>query len=141
MPERVKSCGVLVYRDRPDCEFLLMRHRDRWDLPKGHVDDQESELECALRELEEETGIQRSDIRIDPAFRFTHEYLVVGRKSGQPSLKTLVVFLGKLLLDDVEIRPTEHPSYAWWRWSPPHQIQTQTIDPLLDAVDRFWQST
>ncbi|MEM1067404.1 MAG: DNA mismatch repair protein MutT, partial [Planctomycetota bacterium] len=29
---------------------------------------------------------------------------------------------------------TEHASASWFEWSPPHQIQSQTIDPLLAAV-------
>ncbi len=52
----VKSCGIIVFKRDP-LEFLLMRHPTRWDLPKGHVDPGETDLECALRELEEETGI------------------------------------------------------------------------------------
>ena len=55
----VKSCGFLVIRGRPIREFLLMRHDDRWDIPKGHVDEGESEMQCALRELEEEDIIKR----------------------------------------------------------------------------------
>ena len=27
------ACGFLIYRGRPICEFLLMKHADRWDLP------------------------------------------------------------------------------------------------------------
>ncbi len=54
---RPKSCGFLIYRNNPARSFLLMRHTDRWDLPKGHVDPNETNLECALRELKEETGI------------------------------------------------------------------------------------
>lgn len=36
-----------------------------WDLPKGHVDEGETELQCTLRELYEETGISADDIEID----------------------------------------------------------------------------
>ena len=58
--QQLKSCGVLVFRDEPSLSFLLMEHTQRLDLPKGHVDPGESEIECALRELEEETGIDLS---------------------------------------------------------------------------------
>ena len=57
----VKSCGFLLVRGEPIREFLLMRHADRWDLPKGHVDAGETEMECALRELAEETGVAAAD--------------------------------------------------------------------------------
>lgn len=134
MGEPLKSCGVLVVKGTPIREFLLMRHADRWDLPKGHVDPGESEIECALRELEEETGIPSDAIELDPDFRFTHDYRVIDR-TGAPRDKTLVVFLGTLIRD-VEILLSEHPGYEWFLW-PPASIQTQTIDPLLEAVRQF----
>ena len=64
---KVKSCGVLVL-SADERSFLLMRHRNRWDLPKGHIEPDESELDCALRELREETGISADQIElIEPA--------------------------------------------------------------------------
>jgi 8-oxo-dGTP pyrophosphatase MutT (NUDIX family) len=51
------SCGFLILRGQPVDSFLLMKHPRRWDLPKGHLDEGETELQCALRELQEETGI------------------------------------------------------------------------------------
>ncbi len=72
----IKSCGFLVVRHLPRPAFLLMRHSDRWDLPKGHVDRGETELETALRELQEETGIATADIEVDPGFRFCDRYPV-----------------------------------------------------------------
>ena len=134
----LKSCGVLVTRGKSLSEFLLMKHPSRWDLPKGHVDPGETELECALRELEEETGICAGDIELDPEFRFTHQYTVISQKrtGGEPWLKTLMIFLGRLR-GNVEIVTTEHESYAWFDWRPPHRIQEQTIDPLLASVEQY----
>lgn len=117
-----------------------MRHSSRWDLPKGHMDDGESELDCALRELAEETGIQAADIEIVPGFRFTMEYDVDSKRHGERCRKTVVIFLGRLLRA-VEISPTEHLGCQWFRWQPPHHIQAQTIDPLLAAVERFRQES
>jgi bis(5'-nucleosidyl)-tetraphosphatase len=133
----LKACGVLVTRGEPIREFLLMRHPTRWDLPKGHVDPGESETECALRELWEETGIAADAIALDPDFRFTHSYHVrSGRTGGELWPKTLVIYLG-CLLRDVPIKTTEHEGYEWFAWQPPHRIQEQTIDPLLAEVERF----
>lgn len=132
----LKSCGVLVTRGRPVSEFLLMRHPNRWDLPKGHVDPGETEHDCAFRELWEETGISADAIELDPLFRFTLEYPVRGdRTGGETWQKTLVIFLGTLTRE-ATIQCSEHPSYQWFPWRPPHQIQAQTIDPLLAAVER-----
>ena len=113
-----------------------MRHADRWDLPKGHVDAGETNLQCALRELVEETGILQTDLIIDPSFRFLNRY-VVQYKTGPPKQKLLLIFLAELTRD-VDIQLTEHIGYEWFPWSPPHQIQSQTIDPLLAQVAAHW---
>jgi bis(5'-nucleosidyl)-tetraphosphatase len=135
----VKSCGFLILRGNPPREFLLMRHADRWDLPKGHVDDGETEMQCALRELHEETGITRNDIERIDGFHFTTQYQVRAKKSDRLYDKTLVVFLARLNRD-VKIDPTEHCGYQWFPWNPPHQIQARTIDPLLAAVEEFFHA-
>ena len=133
----LKSCGVLVFRNAPAEQFLLMRHADRWDLPKGHVDPGETEVECALRELREETGIAAGDVEFDPGFRFTAQYTVRPKRfAGREMLKTLVVFLARFKRD-VEISPSEHAGFAWFAWQPPHAIQQNTIDPLLAAVEQY----
>jgi len=53
----VRAAGGLVVRDG---EVLLV-HRpqyDDWSFPKGKCDDGESDEACALREVEEETGLR-----------------------------------------------------------------------------------
>lgn len=136
MMPAVKSCGFLIVRGRPAREFLLMRHADRWDLPKGHVDPGETEMQCALRELREETGITESDIEIAEGFRFESHY-PVRNKSGKRLDKTLVLFLAHLRRE-VPLALTEHLGSQWFAWNPPHRIQAWTIDPLLADVEKFW---
>jgi 8-oxo-dGTP pyrophosphatase MutT (NUDIX family) len=133
--DAVKSCGFLVVRGQPIEQFLLMRHADRWDLPKGHVDPGETEMQCALRELVEETGIASADIDVDPEFRFESQYQVRGKRDGRLYDKSLIIFLARLVRD-VPIACTEHQGYQWFAWRPPHRIQEWTIDPLLAAVAR-----
>lgn len=53
------AAGGLVWRRRGDGIEVLVVHRPKygdWSFPKGRLDDGESLLECALREVEEETG-------------------------------------------------------------------------------------
>lgn len=133
----LRSCGVLITRGDPIREFLLMRHPTRWDLPKGHVDPGETDLQCALRELWEETGIPADAVEIDPAFRFSLRYNVRSKRtSGDVWPKTLMIYLGKLTRD-VPIVTSEHESYRWFTWKPGLRIQAQTIDPLLEAVEEY----
>ena len=112
-------------------KFLLMRHRDRWDLPKGHAEPGESLLATALRETEEETGISEAKIKVDDDFRFVLEYPVSYRKHGE-CLKRVTYFLGYLPATRA-ITLTEHEGYLWWMWPQVESVQAQTIDPLLKA--------
>jgi len=53
----VRAAGGLVVRDGQ----VLLVHRpkyDDWSFPKGKCDDGESDEVCALREVEEETGLR-----------------------------------------------------------------------------------
>lgn len=57
----VRAAGGVVWRTGPggDLEVLAV-HRPRyddWSLPKGKAEDGEGDAECALREVEEETGL------------------------------------------------------------------------------------
>ena len=60
----VRAAGILLISKQPSLQFLLMRHHNRWDLPKGHGEADESFLETALRETEEEIGIGRTQIEL-----------------------------------------------------------------------------
>lgn len=136
-----RSCGFLVFRRQPEHSFLLMKHVDRWDIPKGHVDPGETDMQTALRELVEETGIANSDIEVDSDFLFQHQYEVNLKRYGdKPVMKTLIVYLAELI-HDVDIVVTEHEGYEWRPWSPPHKIQKKTIDGLLAQVAQHWEST
>ena len=57
----VRAAGGVITRPGPDGEpELLLVHRakyDDWTLPKGKAEPGESDEECALREVEEETGL------------------------------------------------------------------------------------
>jgi bis(5'-nucleosidyl)-tetraphosphatase len=135
---QLKSCGVILFRREPQLSFLLMKHPDRWDLPKGHVDEGESELACALREMEEETAIPREVVRLETHFRFEEVYYpTYKRYPGEKIEKKLVIFLGWLEIDR-PIALTEHAGYEWLPWNPPHHIQKNTIDPLLAEVARYF---
>ena len=52
--------GVVWRRPSPDLFEILLVHRpayDDWSLPKGKAEVGESDEDCALREVEEETGL------------------------------------------------------------------------------------
>jgi ADP-ribose pyrophosphatase YjhB (NUDIX family) len=53
----VKAGGGIVENEKG--EILLMFRRGKWDLPKGKLDKGEKIDACALREVKEETGLQK----------------------------------------------------------------------------------
>jgi len=120
-----------------------MEHKDRWDLPKGHVDPGETDMEAALRELEEETGFEEGELLIDPDFCYEQRYMVSGRRYGNGNKdieKTLRIFLATIEKPREPV-VTEHIGYQWFKWKPPHSIQEWTIDPLLAQVHDHVQQT
>ena len=73
----VEAAGGVVLNE---CDELLMiRLRDKWDLPKGHVEAGESSLEAALREVEEECGIVGEMVGNEPLAETWHAYDTYGR--------------------------------------------------------------
>ena len=69
-----KSCGAIVFRKfHGNIELLLIKHANggHWSFPKGHVEEGETEVETALREVHEETGLT---IQLEEGFRQSVEY-------------------------------------------------------------------
>jgi 8-oxo-dGTP diphosphatase len=57
----VRAAGGVVWREGPRGAEILVLHRpkyDDWSLPKGKAEPGETEEACALREVEEETGLR-----------------------------------------------------------------------------------
>jgi len=76
--EEFKACfhyieaggGVVI---RPDGRFLVMKRDGIWDLPKGKLDPDESSEDAALREVQEETGLEELEI-VQPILSTFHTY-------------------------------------------------------------------
>lgn len=80
-----KSCGAIVVEDG---KVLLVKHNaGHWDFPKGHVEEGETEIETAIREVKEETNI---DIKIEKENRYISEY-----SPKENVMKTVIYFLGE----------------------------------------------
>lgn len=53
----VQAAGGLIKNESD--QVLMIFRRGKWDLPKGKLDPGESLEECAIREVQEETGLQK----------------------------------------------------------------------------------
>lgn len=54
--KKIMAAGGLVENEKG--ELLMIFRREKWDLPKGKLDNNETPESCALREVAEETGLQ-----------------------------------------------------------------------------------
>jgi 8-oxo-dGTP pyrophosphatase MutT (NUDIX family) len=72
----VKAGGGLVINKSG--EVLLIFRRGKWDLPKGKLDGNESLIECAVREVQEETGLKNLEIGKEIETTY-HTYIEFGK--------------------------------------------------------------
>ena len=73
----VEAAGGAVLNDRG--ELLMISLRERWDLPKGHIEVGEEPSVAALREVGEETGIVAELVGDEPLIETWHAYDTYGR--------------------------------------------------------------
>ena len=67
----IQAAGGLVTNEKD--EVLLIFRRGKWDLPKGKLDKGEKMEDCAVREVEEETGLRHVKIEAPLASTY-HTY-------------------------------------------------------------------
>ncbi|MGI0021619.1 MAG: bis(5'-nucleosyl)-tetraphosphatase [Nitrososphaeraceae archaeon] len=107
-----KSAGFILITDdfkTDDYSVLLLHYTSgHWDFPKGNIETNETELEAATRELQEETGIE--SFRVIPNFRFVidYEYTRMTRLIS----KQVTLFLASTGVRKVKISH-EHIGYSW----------------------------
>jgi ADP-ribose pyrophosphatase YjhB (NUDIX family) len=56
----IEAAGGIVQNDKK--ELLFIYRLEKWDLPKGKVEANEDIADCAIREVEEETGVSNLTI-------------------------------------------------------------------------------
>ena len=72
----VKAAGGVV--ENAAGELLMIRLRNHWDLPKGHIEKGEDSHTAALREVREETGIEAGILGSTPLHTTWHAYNTYG---------------------------------------------------------------
>lgn len=107
--QKLHSAGVLLFReDESGRQYLLLFTKTGVGFPKGRPEGKETEMETALRETREETGI--SAVEIVPGFRQEISYpLFDGKRRVH---KSVLFFLGRTAESRVTIS-WEHQGFKW----------------------------
>ena len=99
----IKSCGFVAYKRIENINHYLIIKSLNGDVgfPKGHMEPGESELETAIRELKEETGV---DVKVIQGFRRQIEYKL---RRIPDAIKQSVYFLGECTSNKIVCQEAE----------------------------------
>ena len=133
-----KSCGAIVYRkSHGNTEILLIKHINsgHWSFPKGHMENGETEIETAIREIKEETSV---NVMIDPTFRETVSYF-----PKRDTQKTVVYFIARAKNYDFVPQEEEIAEIRWVDIGYASTILTYENDKNIvnkakAAIKEFW---
>jgi len=124
----LRAAGGLVVRDGR----VLVVHRpkyDDWTFPKGKLEAGETDEECALREVEEETGFRCA---LGPELTSTS---YIDRKGRPKEVRYWV-----MTVEDGEFAPTDEVDEL--RWVTPSQARwLLSYDRDRDVLDAFLRRT
>jgi ADP-ribose pyrophosphatase YjhB (NUDIX family) len=108
--------------------LLVSQFGTSWSLPKGHLEDGETPLEAALREIREESGVSRLHL-VRPLGSYSRHRIGADGGEDRSELKTIHLFLFRT--DETELAPAD-PDNPEARW-----VEREGVAPLLThAKDR-----
>ncbi|MFB6174248.1 MAG: bis(5'-nucleosyl)-tetraphosphatase [Halobacteriales archaeon] len=133
------SAGAVLYRDtREHREYLLLKSRPGdWEFPKGGVEDGEELQQTAIREVQEEAGIE--DFRLVDGFRRDYDYHF--QANGSTIHKTVHLFIAKSFETSAELS-SEHSDHQWRDYE--QAVNTITQDgprEVLEDAHEFLEET
>lgn len=111
---REPTAGGVIYRlakgDKRHVEILLIQDsKNRWTIPKGHIEEGESPKQAAEREIREETGLQEMIVK-DWLGKINFRY----RRNNSLVLMTTEIFLVEARGNSEVVKPEKWmASLAW----------------------------
>jgi len=110
---RETTSGGVIFRraeKSKNLEILLIQDaKNRWTIPKGHVEPEEEPRDTAKREIQEETGLKKMDVRSwlgKVNFRY--------RRSQTLVLMTMHIYLVHALGDTGDLKPEDWLNDIQW---------------------------
>jgi bis(5'-nucleosidyl)-tetraphosphatase len=130
-----KSFGIVPAARREDgiWRFLLIKQQaGHWAFPKGHAEEDETEIEAATRELEEETGV--SVMKVWPNESWSENYIF--EQGGKRFDKTVTYFLGIVKNTKVTPQAEEVDDYMWLEYKEARKKLTfENAKRILDGAN------
>lgn len=130
-----RSAGIVLFRQmNAHREYLVLHYPGgHFDLPKGHLEEGETEREAAIRELEEETTIK--NIVWIEGYRNKIHYTY--SKMGKPSTKEVTFFLARTVQKKVELSH-EHQGFIWLPYKEAVEKMTyENAKQLIRLAEKF----
>jgi 8-oxo-dGTP pyrophosphatase MutT (NUDIX family) len=127
-----RTAGFIIFRKTDQgIKFLLMyKGGSYWNFPKGHLESGETDLEAAFREVYEETGLKKSDLKIIPEFR-TYERFSF-KTDTKIITKNIVLYLAETKKANIYVDPNEHYGFAWFLY----KEATKIIGPKYVGIKK-----
>tara|TARA_Y100000310_G_scaffold344478_1_gene457464 strand:- start:2514 stop:3002 length:489 start_codon:yes stop_codon:yes gene_type:complete len=111
--KKIVSAGFVVYRKTKEgSKFLLLyRGRNTWDMPRGKMEEDERSLQTAFREVGEETGLSRKDLKMQRNFKEFEKFPY--NRGKEKMFKVVIFYLAETDKEEVKISD-EHDGYGWF---------------------------
>ena len=110
---REPTSGGIIFRRNPknkEVEILLIQDaKNRWTIPKGHIEEGETAKETAEREVKEETGLAQVKV-LNWLGKINFRY----RRGSSLVLMTTEIFLVRALGKTDEIKPEDWMNGIKW---------------------------
>ncbi len=128
------ASGGLVQNEKK--EILLIFRRGKWDLPKGKLDKKEKLEECAIREVEEETGLK--DLKLLSPLTITYHTYHEGARFNLKESHWFTMSVN----GPQQLVPQTEEDINEIRWVKPAEIPkyyTEAFPSVVDVLKLFGQ--